>query len=129
MALMAGTFFSGVLLSQIYSSYTHNQQKKLDQLLERIQGEKSKYEKSLAKCQKLEKWKYRAWVVEKIFWTAIVFSSFVFYKSNSAFHLAFVVYGYYTLTGVSATLIALNQFGSYLSAKHSNCEKLTAKLK
>jgi hypothetical protein len=98
-------------------------------LLKKFQGQKTEYEYAINKTQTLFQWKYRIKLIEKIVYTVMMIFGFIFYRSPTMLHFAFIENGFYSICGISSVIIIFNYLGWYYENKFDEWDKRTKKLK
>jgi len=101
----------------------------LDQLLQKFEGHKNEYDRSLNKSKYLLSWKYRVKTAEKIYYMMISVFVFVFYKSPSLTQMILYDNAHLAIPLFALSIIMFNYSVWYLDKAHARSDLKTKKLK
>ena len=71
----------------------------------------------------------RVKIIEKMYYSALLISTFVFYKSPSMVNIVFVINGHWSISAIAGGILIINYLGYYLESRHEKCEKNMNELK
>lgn len=83
--IIFGVFFTGFIFSSILTNYYRAKREKLEEINNKFKGLKGDYEQAQINLENTFRWKYRAKIMEKVYYILLMSLGFICYKSPPLF--------------------------------------------
>jgi hypothetical protein len=104
--IIFGVFFTGFIFSMVLTNYYRAKREKLEEINKQFKGLKGDYEQAQVNLENIFKWKYRAKIMEKMYYILLMSLAFICYKSPSLF-----TYFFSEIPQLSIPLLCFSFFG------------------